>query len=246
MNLSSACATGLQSVMAGAEWVREGRCDFVLAGAAESSLHPLFTSAFEQLGVLSNSGRPRPFDKGRDGFLMGEGAAVFLLESRASAVRRDAKIYGTLLGWDFACDAHHATRFNSNGARIAGSLERALARAGVSAGDVGYVNAHGTGTALNDRLEALALTAVFGGRGAAVSSTKAATGHLLGAAGAVELAFTFLALRDGILPPTLNLSDPETADLDFIPETSRARAVRAAAALSFGFGGSIAAAVVGK
>lgn len=247
MNVASACATGAHSVMTGAEWIREGRCRYVLAGASESSLDPLYLAGFSQMGVLSESGRVRPFDRSRDGFIVGEGAAVFVLESEGGARERGARARGKLLGWDSGCDAHHATRFNSSGARMAGSLRRALARAGAAPESLDYVNAHGTATPLNDALEASALRSVFGARsGVSVSSTKGATGHLLGATGAVELAFSFLALRDGCAPPTLNLEEPECDGIDFVPKSARSRRLSTAASLSFGFGGSLASVVIGK
>jgi 3-oxoacyl-[acyl-carrier-protein] synthase II len=245
MNLSSACATGVQSVMVAAGWLRDGRCDVVLAGSAESSFHPLYQAGFRQMGVLSEVGRVRPFDRRRDGFVLGEGAGVFCLETLASARRRGARAYGELTGWAMGSDAHHAIRFNSNGRRMADTLSRALGRAGLAPGDLDYVNAHGTATLLNDSLESTALSGLLP-PGALVSSTKGATGHLLGATGAVEFAFCLLALRDGRVPPTLDLEDPETDALDFIPGRSRAVEVRRAASLSFGFGGSLAAAVVEK
>jgi 3-oxoacyl-[acyl-carrier-protein] synthase II len=229
MNLSSACATGLQSVMAAAEWLREGRCDAVLAGASESSLHPLYLSGFSRMGVLSGTGRVRPFDSGRDGFVIGEGAAVFVLERESAARARAARVYGALAGWDFSSDASHATRFNSGGEKIAASLTRALGRAGEGPEAVDYLSAHGTATPANDPLEVQALRRVFGGLRPRVSSTKAATGHLLGRA----------------LPPTLNLADPLAGDIDFLPKPL-VRPSRVAATLSFGFGGSLAAAVVRK
>ncbi len=246
INLASACATGLQSVMTAASWIRDGVCDFALAGAAESSLHPLYLSGFERMGVISRDRLIRPFDRNRDGFVVGEGAGVFVLESESSARRRGAQTYGVLRGWDFACDPHHPTRFNSNGQKIASSLSRALGRAGLAPSEIGYVNAHGTATQLNDRLESLALRSVFGKASPAISSTKGATGHLLGATGAVELAFCLLALRDNVLPPTLNLENPESDALDFIGPSARRESVNAAATLSFGFGGSIASLVVSK
>jgi 3-oxoacyl-[acyl-carrier-protein] synthase II len=246
MNLSSACATGVQSVMVAAGWIRDGRCERVLAGASESSLHPLYLAGFRKMGVLSEAGRVRPFDKRRDGFVMGEGAGVFFLESLASARRRGARVYAELAGWAFGCDAHHATRFNSNGRRMADTLVRALRAAGAPAESLGYVNAHGTGTVLNDALETQALVSLFPGKSPLVSSTKGATGHLLGATGAVELAFSLLALRDGRVPPTLNMEEPETDRLDFVPNRSRAADVRRVASLSFGFGGSLAAVVAEK
>lgn len=247
MNVASACATGLQAVMVGAEWIREGRCDAVLAGSSESSLSPLYLSGFSQLGVLSRQGKVRPFDRARDGFIVGEGAAVFVLESLAAARHGDAPIYGELKGWDFSCDASHATRFNSDGRKIAESLSRSLRRAEVPASAVGYVNAHGTATPLNDPLEARALRLVFQGRRSLrVSSTKGATGHLLGATGSVELAFCLLALRDRRLPPTLNLTEPLTDEIDFVAGVSQTRDLDVAAALSLGFGGPLATLVVGR
>jgi len=245
MNLSAACATGLQSVMTAAGWIAEGRCDAALAGAAESSLHSLYQAAFRQLGVLSPMGRTRPFDRRRDGFVMGEGAAVFLLESAERARDRGARVYGTLLGWDFGSDAHHATRFNGNGRRMADSLRRALRRARLEPKSLGYLNAHGTATELNDRLESQALIDVFGPDSPGVSSTKGATGHLLGATGAVELGFTLLALRDSVLPPNLHLAEPMTDKIDFV-QTARRKEFRAAASVSFGFGGALASLAVGK
>lgn len=245
MNLTAACATGAQSLLAAAGWIAEGRADLVLAGASESALHPLYQAGFRQMGVLSNAGRVRPFDRNRDGFLMGEGAAVFVVESRESALVRGVPILAWVMGGDFSSDAHHATRFNSNGDRMAASFRRALGRAGISPESLDYVNAHGTGTVLNDSLESKALLSIFPNGAPPVSSTKGATGHLLGATGAVELGFTLLSIRDGILPPTLNLEVPETDRLDFVPNHSRSSAVRRAASLSFGFGGVLSAVVLG-
>ncbi|HRY30104.1 MAG TPA: beta-ketoacyl-[acyl-carrier-protein] synthase family protein [Elusimicrobiota bacterium] len=245
LNVSSACATGLHSVMTAAGWIREGRCDAVLAGSAESSLHPLYLAGFSQMGVLSTRGTVRPFDRDRDGFVVGEGAAVFVLEREEPALRRGAEIYGRIAGWDFSCDASHAVRFNSGGDRIAASLARALGRAGVSPRNVDYLNAHGTATLMNDELEVRALKAVFGGASVPpVSSTKGATGHLLGATGAVELAFCLLALKTGRLPPTVNLSHPIAREFDFVPNKGRPARLSTAVSLSFGFGGAIGAMVV--
>jgi len=247
LNVTSACATGLHSVMVGAEWIREGRCDVVLAGASESSLHPLYQAGFSQMGVLSPSGCVRPFDRQRNGFVLGEGAAVLCLESLQHVRERGAKYYGELLGWDISSDGEHAFRFNSNGERIARSLRRALQRGGVSTDVVDYINAHGTATPLNDRLEVQALLSVFNDkRRVRVSSTNAATGHLLGATGAVELAFCLLAMRDEIAPPTLNLDSPETDLLDFLPNRAKPCFVDYASTLSFGFGGAIASMVAGN
>lgn len=242
LTLSAACATGVQSVLVGAGWIREGRADVVLAGAAESSFHPLYRAGFDQMGVLSKTGRVRPFDRGRDGFVLGEGAGVFVLERQSAARARGARVYGIIAGGDFSCDAHHATRFNSEGRRMAGCLARSLARAGLGVVQLDYINAHGTATPLNDALESRALASLA--PNLRVSSTKGATGHLLGATGAVELGFVLLALRDQVMPPTLNLENPEVEGIDFIPARPRRGRVDRAASLSFGFGGALASIVV--
>lgn len=244
MNLAAACATGAQSLLAAAGWIAEGRADVVVAGASESALHPLYQAGFAQMGVLSKAGRVRPFDRDRDGFLMGEGAGVFVLESLEHATARRARVWARVAGGDVSADAHHPTRFNGNGERMTDSLRRALRRADRSPEDLDYVNAHGTATRLNDALESQALKRLWPRGGAPVSSTKGATGHLLGATGAVEIAFTLLALRDGVLPPTLHLDNPEIPDLDFVPNRARSAVLRLAASLSFGFGGALSAVVL--
>lgn len=245
LNIASACATGAQSLLMGAGWIQEGRADVVLAGAAESALHPLYLAGFKKLGVLSERGIVRPFDRGRDGFVVGEGAAVFVLESLARAQARGCKMYGEVLGGNFSSDAHHATRFNSNGRTMAACLQKALHQSGLTTHQLDYVNAHGTATPLNDSLETQALRMLFPVNPPPVSSTKGSTGHLLGATGAVEIAFSLLALRDGVLPPTLNMEDPETDRLDFVPNHARPATLRRVASLSFGFGGTLAAVVLG-
>lgn len=247
VNFSAACATGAISVISAAQWIQEGRCDAVLAGAAESSFHPLYETGFSRMGVLSQRGKVRPFDRTRDGFIMGEGAGVFYLETASSARKRGARVYGAVSGWGAGCDARDVVRFHENGSQVSRVLSQALRRAGLPPEQVDYVNAHGTATALNDALEARALASVFPGeRRPLVSSTKGATGHLLGATGAVELGFCLLALRDGRVPPTLHLEDPETDHFDFVPGRAREAALRRAATVSFGFGGAIAAVVLEK
>lgn len=244
MNLAAACATGAQSLLAAAGWIAEGRADVVVAGASESALHPLYRAGFAQMGVLSRAGRVRPFDRDRDGFLMGEGAGVFVLESLEHATARRARVWARVAGGDVSADAHHPTRFNGNGERMTDCLRRALRRAERTPEDLDYINAHGTATRLNDALESQALRRLVPRGGAPISSTKGATGHLLGATGAVEIAFTLLALRDGLLPPTLHLDNPETSDLDFVPNRARPATPRLAASLSFGFGGALSAVVL--
>jgi 3-oxoacyl-[acyl-carrier-protein] synthase II len=246
MNIASACATGAQSLLTAVGWIQEGRADVALAGAAESALHPLYLAGFRRMGVLSEKGVVRPFDRDRDGFLVGEGAAVFVLESLSRARARGAQIYGEVVGGNFSSDAHHATRFNSNGRTMAACLHNALSQAGLSSNHLDYVNAHGTATVLNDVLETQALLSLFPSHPPPVSSTKGATGHLLGATGAVEIAFSFLAMRDGMLPPTLNMENPETDRLDFVPNRSRSADLNRVASLSFGFGGALAAVVLAK
>lgn len=247
VNFSAACATGALSVMSAARWIQEGLCDAALAGAAESSFHPLYEAGFSRMGVLSEKGRTRPFDRGRDGFIMGEGAGVFYMEKESSARRRGARIYGAVSGWAAGCDARDVVRFAEDGGRVSSVLSQALQRAGLAPEQVDYVNAHGTATVLNDALEAKAFASVFHGlKRPLVSSTKGATGHMLGATGAVELGFCLLAMRDGRVPPTLNLEAPETDQFDFVPGRARAADVRRTATVSFGFGGSIAALVLEK
>jgi len=246
LNISAACATGVHSLAAAVGWIRSGRCDAALAGAAESSFHPLYEAGFRRLGVLSRSGRTRPFDRARDGFVMGEGAGVFYVETLEAARRRGAKIYAEVTGWALGSDAHHATRFNGEGRHMADTLGGALRRAGLSPQDLDYVNAHGTATRLNDALESAALEGLYRGanRRPLVSSTKGATGHALGAAGAVEIGFTLLAIRDSRVPPTLGLENPQSDAFDFVPAQAREATVRRAASVSFGFGGTLAAVIL--
>lgn len=240
--VSAACATGVVALHTAAAWIRDGLCDIVLAGAAESSLNAFYRAGFQQMGVLSPALGPdgiRPFDRRRDGFAMAEGAAVLVLESAASLARRGGRPVARVAGLSLTQAAADAVRFDSDG----GAVERLVRRLVASAGGVrpDYVNAHGTGTTLNDRAEALGLARAFGSEGAsvAVSSTKAATGHLLGAAGAVEAAVAALAARDGFAPATLNLEEPEFGGLGWVRGAPLV-GVRRAASLSYGFGGQMA------
>lgn len=238
-NIAAACATGADAVILAAQWIREGRCDAVLAGAVESSLHPLYVAGFSRMGVLASKA-VCPFDRRRDGFAMGEGAGILLIERKDRALLRGAKIYAEIAGYAMGCDTGGAVAFDPNAAAITQALERAAAAAGKDA--IGYINAHGTATALNDAIETRAIKNVFGARARhiPVSSTKAATGHLLGASGSVELALACLALRDNVAPPTLNYAEADEAcDLDYVPRHSRAVRMDCALSLSFGFGGQI-------
>ena len=246
-NYVAACATGIHSILAACRWLEENQCDLVIAGSAESSLHPLILAGFAQMGVLSRF--PCPFDERRDGFMIGEGAGVLVMERLEDAMGRGAKVYARVLSCAIGSDFCHPTRFEPDGSSIASVVRRAVEQSGLSAGDLGYVNLHGTGTRLNDLVETRALRKVFGGKadGLACSSTKSSTGHLLGAAAAVEAALCCLAIRDGFVPPTVNLeSQDRECDLDCTPNKGRPKEISAALSLSFGFGGPIGAIILGK
>ena len=233
---NAACASGAHALALGAQWIQDGEADLVLAGAVEVPQHPMVTAAYRNMGALSRSGIMRPFDARRDGFVPGAGGAFFVLESEAHARARGAHVHGYLSGWSWGCDAHHITQMAPGGAAI----ERAIAQALKRAGDpkVDYVNAHGTAT-LNDGIEARALYRAFG-RSVAVSSTKPLTGHLLGAAGAVEAALCLDALRNQCAPPTLNLENVDAQiELDLVMGADRAMKIETALSLNYGFGGHI-------
>ncbi|MBI3292949.1 MAG: beta-ketoacyl-[acyl-carrier-protein] synthase family protein [Elusimicrobia bacterium] len=254
-NVVAACATGLYAVAIGASWIQHGECDLCVVGSVEASLLPLVVSGFAQMGVLAqptNGTAPhrlaRPFDRQRSGFVLGEGAGVLVLEEQEQARQRGARKYGQVLGWGIGCDPSHPVRSARDGWPIAQLIQRALNMAGIPPTGIHYINAHGTGTRLNDVSETRALKAAFGQQAyeIPISGTKAATGHLLGAAGSVELAFALCAKRDGLVPPTLNLDDPDPAcDLDYTPRVARPYPIHTVLSLSFGFGGPIGAVIVG-
>jgi 3-oxoacyl-[acyl-carrier-protein] synthase II len=241
----SACAAGAHAIGAAARMIGAGDADAVVTGGSEAALTPLARAAFAALDATSEAGVSRPFDRRRDGFVMGEGAAVLVLEDAEAAERRGAKVLGEVAGYGATSDAFHLTAPDPEGAGAAAAMRAALADAGLGAGDVDYVNAHGTSTPLNDRSETVALKAALGERaaGVPVSSTKSAIGHLLGAAGAVEAVATLLALRDRVAPPTLGWEEPdEGLDLDYVPGSARPLARRngdraIGLSNSFGFGG---------
>jgi 3-oxoacyl-[acyl-carrier-protein] synthase II len=243
--VSTACASGAHAVGCALRMLQCGEADAVLAGGSEASLTPLARAAFGALDALSHSGLSRPFDVRRDGFVMGEGAGVLVLERGEPARRRGARILGTVRGYGASSDAHHLTAPREDGEGQAAAIRAALADAGAAATDIDYVNAHGTSTPLNDRAETEAIKLALGEHAASipVSSTKSAIGHLLGAAGAVEAVATLLALRDRIAPPTLGLAEPEDGlDLDYVPGTARPLRLAGegpplALSNSFGFGG---------
>ena len=241
----SACAAGSHAIGTALRMIQHGEAEAVVTGAAEAPLTPLSRACFEKMGAISPSGISRPFDARRDGFVMGEGSGVLVLESGEAARARGARILGTLRGYGSTGDAHHITAPHSEGRGGARAMQVALRDAGVDPEKVDYVNAHGTSTQLNDRAETIALKTVFGERAdrIPVSSTKSAIGHLLGAAGAVEAVATVLALRDRVAPPTINWEEAdEDLDLDYVPGSARPLEMangRPPVALSnsFGFGG---------
>jgi 3-oxoacyl-[acyl-carrier-protein] synthase II len=238
---STACAAGSDAIGAALSALREGRADAMVAGGADAPLSPLVVAGYIKVGALSPSTRApressRPFDLGRDGFVMGEGAGVLLLEEREHALARGARIYAELAGYGSSCDAGHPTDPDATGAGPARAMRIALEDAGIAAAAVGYVNAHATSTTAGDIAEARAIT-LAGLGGAAVSSTKSAHGHALGGAGGIEAVATLMAFARGILPATLNLQDPEPeAPFDHVLAPRPAR-IDAAISNSFGFGG---------
>ena len=238
-SVSSACATGAHALGEAKRMIERGEADAVVAGGAEAALTGLCLAAFARMGALSREGVSRPFDARRDGFVMGEGAGVLVLEREEHARARGATVHGVLAGYGASNDAFHITQPDEEGRGAAQAMRAALADAGASASDAGYVNAHGTSTPYNDRIETRALHAVFDGSAPPVSSTKSAIGHLLGAAGAVEAVATLAALQRGVLPPTLNFEQPDPdCDLDYVPDGPReAPGLTLALSNSFGFGG---------
>lgn len=253
--ITSACATGTHAIGEAWRTIRTDDADLMIAGGSESALTSLGLAGFCKMRALTQRNddperASRPFDRDRDGFVMGEGAGVVILEERESALRRRADILCEVLGYGTSADAFHPTMPHPEGRGARQCMERALRKARVDASDVDYVNAHGTATPLGDVAETLAIKKVFGEHafnGLAISSTKSMTGHLLGAAGGVEVAAAAMTLRDGVIPPTINLenADPE-CDLDYVPREARERKVDIALSNSFGFGGTNASLVLGK
>jgi 3-oxoacyl-[acyl-carrier-protein] synthase II len=247
-SLSSACATGSHAIGEAKRMIERGEADVVVAGGTEAGMTPLCMAAFERMGALSRDGISRPFDARRDGFVMGEGAGCLVLERGDLARERGAKIYGYVVGYGASNDAFHMTQPDETGRGAEKAMRMAIADAGVEPGDIGYINAHGTSTPFNDRIETLAIHSLFNGGAPPVSSTKSAIGHLLGAAGAVEAIAVLGALQRGILPPTLNFGEPDPAcDLDYVPDGPReAPDLELALSNSFGFGGQNACLAIRK
>lgn len=242
----TACTTGTHNIGLGARLIATGEVDAMLVGGAEMATTPVGLGGFAAARALSTrndnpQAASRPWDADRDGFVLGDGAGVMMLESLQSAQARGAKIYAELTGFGMSGDAYHMTSPPEDGRGAAKSMENALRDAGLNAGDVHYINAHGTSTAAGDLAETRAVKAVFGSSAydVAVSSTKSMTGHLLGAAGSVEAIFSILAICDGVAPPTINLDNPsEGCDLNYVPHTAQQRQIRHALSNSFGFGGT--------
>jgi 3-oxoacyl-[acyl-carrier-protein] synthase II len=249
----TACSTGAHSIGDAARMIKDGDADVMLAGGAESTVNPLGVAGFAQAKALNTTSNDaptkasRPYDKGRAGFVMGEGAGVLVLEEYEHAKARGAKIYAEVVGYGLSGDAHHVTAPHPEGRGAELAMRMALRKAGMEPSDIDYVNAHGTST-MADTIELAAVKRVLGDDlgGASMSSTKSAIGHLLGGAGAVEAIFCVLAIRDQIVPPTLNLDDPDdgTEGVDLVPHTARKREVKAALNNSFGFGGTNASLIL--
>ncbi|MFE6667954.1 beta-ketoacyl-[acyl-carrier-protein] synthase family protein [Streptomyces sp. NPDC057697] len=242
----NACVASTNSIAHGAELIRRGSADTVVCGGAYLVTEDVFAK-FDSGRALSKEGVVRPFAAGRAGLLQGDGAAVLVLESAGRARARGAEVLAELVGWGLAADAYHVVKPHPRGEGLARAASTALRRAGLAPKDIGYVNAHGTGTPLNDVAETAALHSLFGGHAphVPVSSTKSSTGHMLEATGAVEAVITLLALRDGVLPPTIGYQEPDPAcDLDYVPHRARRAEVTHALSLNAAFGGVNAALVL--
>ncbi len=248
----TACAAGTQAVGEAFRLIGRGDADVMLAGGCDSRLDPLMMVAYQAMKAVSVSNRPpsqvsRPFDGQRDGFVLGEGAAVLVLESLARAKRRGATIYAEITGYGSSFDAYGITRPEPEGKGAALAIKAALREAKLDPSDIDYINAHGTSTRLNDLMETVAVKRVFGHRASKIpmSSQKSMVGHLIGASGALEAAATALSLQRGVVPPTINQETPDPdCDLDYVPNTAREIPVRAAISNSFGFGGQNASLVL--
>jgi 3-oxoacyl-[acyl-carrier-protein] synthase II len=248
----TACVAGTQAVGEGFRMIARGEADVILAGGADSRIDPLMLLAYTSLGTLSKADRPpdelsRPFDRLRDGFVISEGAAVLVLEEYERAKARGADIYAEVRGFGSSFDAYSVTKPDPDGRGGARAIQYALTEAGVNATDVGYINAHGTSTRLNDQMETAAVKRVFGdhARRVKMSSIKSMIGHSIGAAGAIEAAALALSLKQHVYPPTINLTNPDpTCDLDYVPNAAQDGRARVGLSTSFGFGGQNGAVVM--
>jgi 3-oxoacyl-[acyl-carrier-protein] synthase II len=253
-NCLTACAASSQAIGEAVELIRRGEADIMLSGGTHSMIHPFGVTGFNLLTALSTRNdepqkASRPFDKDRDGFVLGEGAAMLILEDLDHAKARGAKIYGEVLGYGSTADAFRITDTHPEGRGASSCIRQALEDAGLNTTDIHYVNAHGTSTEVNDKVETLAIKTVFGDHAykVPVSSAKSMLGHLIAAAGATELIICLMAIRDNVLPPTINYDTPDpSCDLDYIPNAAREARCDAALSNSFGFGGQNISLIVGR
>ncbi len=253
LSVMSACATGTNSIGEAFHAIKDGYADAIIAGGAEAVVAPLTIAGFQNMKALSTNPDPkkasRPFDKDRDGFVMGEGAGILILEEYEHAKARGAKIYAEFAGYGNTCDAHHVTAPDPEGAGLARAIRIAFDEANVPDDAQIYINAHGTSTHLNDLTETMAFKSALGDKAydASISSTKSMTGHMLGATGAIEAIVAVKAIDDGMIPPTINLDEPdEGLDLDYTPNKAKKRDVNVAASTNLGFGGHDACVVFKK
>lgn len=253
-NCVAACASSSQAIGEATEIIRRGQADVMIAGGAHSMIHPFGLTGFQRLSALSTHNDDpqravRPFDRQRDGFVIGEGGAIVILEELDHARRRDAEIWGEITGFGSSQDAFRVTDAHPEGRGAVLAIERALRDAALPLDQIHYINAHGTSTVLNDKVETLAIKRVFGAQAyhVPISSSKSMLGHFTTAGGAVELVVCLLALRTGVIPPTVNYETPDPdCDLDYVPNTARDVACRHVLSNSFGFGGQNAALVVSR
>lgn len=253
LSVMSACATGTHSIGEAFHAIKDGYADAIIAGGTEAVIAPLTIAGFQNMKALSTNEDPetasRPFDKNRDGFVMGEGAGMLVLEEYEHAKARGAKIYAEFAGYGNTCDAHHVTAPDPEGAGLARAIKIAMSEAGTTNDDQLYINAHGTSTHLNDLTETMAFKSALGEKAydANISSTKSMTGHMLGATGAIEAIVSVLTLRDGMIPPTIHLNEQdEELDLNYTPNKAVKRDVTVAASTNLGFGGHDACVVFKK
>ncbi len=252
--VTSACTSGTHAIGEAARLIKGGLQDIVVTGGTEAAIVPLGVGGFGRMRALSTRNdapaeASRPFDKDRDGFVIGEGCGILVLEEYEAAKARGAKIYAEVVGYGFSCDAYHITAPKEGGEGAVACMKMALKDANLNPEQVAYINAHGTSTPINDPAESAAIKTVFGAyakEGLMVSSTKSMVGHLLGAAGGLEAVFLAMAVKDSLVPPTINLSNPDEAcDLDYVPNSARETAVQYGMSNSFGFGGTNASVILG-
>ncbi len=250
----TACATGAHCIGDAFRAIHYGDADAIIAGGTEANITPLTIGGFNAMKALSTRNddpekASRPFEKNRDGFVVGEGAGILILEEMESAVKRGAKVYAEIVGFGYNGDAYHITAPPDDGEGAARCMKMAMKDAGMKPEDIDYINAHGTSTLLNDLTETRAIKTVFGdnAKKVPISATKSMTGHLLGAAGSTEAIFSILAIRDGIIPPTINYEEPDPeCDLDYVPNVAREKALRVTMSNAFGFGGTNATLIFRK